>query len=51
MLIYRAKILPEEACDATLERPNASFVTSFDTVLETLIITFQKHDCYTRKVE
>jgi hypothetical protein len=40
MLIYRAKILWEEAYDATLKRPNASFVASFDNILALLIITF-----------
>jgi hypothetical protein len=33
MLIDMAKILSEEACEATLERPYASFVASFDNIL------------------
>jgi len=33
MLIYRAKTLSEEAYDATLERPNASSVDSYDNSL------------------
>ena len=40
MLIYRAKILNEEVYDATLERPNASFVASYNTILAILIIKF-----------
>jgi hypothetical protein len=41
MVIYRAKIMPEEAYDATWERPNASLVASFDNILAIFIITFQ----------
>jgi len=41
VLIYRARIPPEEAYDATLERLNALFIASFDNPLATLIITFQ----------
>jgi hypothetical protein len=41
MLISKAKMLSKEACDATLENPNASFVASFDNLLAILIIAFQ----------
>ena len=41
MHIYWAKIPSKEAYDATLEKPNASFVASFDNILTILIITFQ----------
>jgi hypothetical protein len=42
VFIYRAKIQSKEACDATLERLNVSFVASFDNILTILIIiTFQ----------
>jgi hypothetical protein len=41
MILNRAKILLEEAYDATLEKPNASFIASFDNILGILIIKFQ----------
>ena len=41
LLIDRAKILWEDTCGATLERPDASSVASFDNILAILIITFQ----------
>ena len=41
MLIYRDEMLSKEVYDATLERPNASFVACFDNILAILIITFQ----------
>ena len=38
MLIYRAKIMRVEACDATLENPNCSF---YDNIVAILIVIFQ----------
>ena len=33
--------MSEEACEATLERPNTSFIASFDNILAILIMAFQ----------
>jgi hypothetical protein len=41
LLIERAKIRSRKNGDATLERPDASSVASFDNILAILIITFQ----------
>ena len=41
VLIPNAKILSEKACDATLGKPNRSFVAFLDNILTLLIITFK----------
>ena len=40
MLIYIVKIFSEEACDATLERRNESFIALIYIILAILIIIF-----------
>jgi hypothetical protein len=42
ILIDKTKMRTKEVGDVTLERPNASFVASFDNILAVLIIAFQR---------